>query len=318
MGSDLGPPLAFVSIDPDSGNERIVPILGRLFVGRECAGIDRSHRLVLDDPEISRTHVEIRLAPDQDSAYLVDTSTNGTRLNGVQIERAAPVSLHPGDRILVGDTEVEFRSGQFLGRGRHNARKTMRRVSTRQLAMVVGDIIGYSTISQYTDDAVLLRSVDQLFEAIRAVLAEYSGTLNNYVGDAVFAVWEAQGHPDASRQALRFAVAAARRVGELAPSLPLRDPESRPVHMGWGVTLGHAAVGSLTGMMVPVLGDATNVAFRIAELAGRAGRAEILATAGIVDATGDEFVFGEPLAVPIKGRTGKETVFGVRGAVAPS
>lgn len=316
MGSELGPPLAFVSIDPDSGREHIVPVLGRLFVGRECAGIDRSHRLVLDDPEISRTHVEIRLAPDQDSAYLVDTSTNGTRLNGVQIERAAPVLLHPGDRILVGNTEVEFRSGQFLGLRRHNARETMRRVSTRELAMVVGDIIAYSTISQYTDDAVLLRSIDQLFEAIRVVLAEYSGTLNNYVGDAVFAVWEAHGHPDAPGQALRFALAAARRIGELAPSLPLRDPKGRPVRMGWGVTLGHAAVGSLTGMMMPVLGDVTNVAFRIAELAGRGGRTEILATASIVDATDEEFVFGEPMAVPIKGRTGTETVFGVRGPIA--
>ncbi len=54
----------------------------RLFVGRECAGIRASRRLVIPDPEISRTHLEIRLHAEADQAFVIDTSSNGTLLNG--------------------------------------------------------------------------------------------------------------------------------------------------------------------------------------------------------------------------------------------
>lgn len=38
-----------------------VPIAGRLFVGRECAGVDEPHRLLFDDDKVSRQHCEIRI-----------------------------------------------------------------------------------------------------------------------------------------------------------------------------------------------------------------------------------------------------------------
>ena len=60
--------------------------------------------LVLRDPGISRLHAEIR--QEESGFYVVDLgSTNGTALNGLKVDRAR---LEPGDRIVIGTTEMTF------------------------------------------------------------------------------------------------------------------------------------------------------------------------------------------------------------------
>src|ERR1700751_4566689 len=92
-----------------NGGEQSVPIFYQLFVGRRCCGIEEQRRLVIDDPNISRNHLEIRLDVATDRAYLIDTSTNGTLLNGMPLERAVQVPIKPGDQITMGDIVLIFR-----------------------------------------------------------------------------------------------------------------------------------------------------------------------------------------------------------------
>src|ERR671939_2088055 len=86
-----------------NGADVSVPIFDQLFVGRQCRGIEEQRRLVIPDPNISRNHLELRLDVITDRAYLIDTSTNGTLLNGMPLERAVQVPIKPDDRISVGD-----------------------------------------------------------------------------------------------------------------------------------------------------------------------------------------------------------------------
>ena len=96
QGGQPDEPLAYLVVD-HGGPERSVPIFDQLFVGRECVGISELRRLVINDPEISRTHLEIRLDAAGDQAFVIDTSSNGTSLNGVRLERAVPLQIRPGD-----------------------------------------------------------------------------------------------------------------------------------------------------------------------------------------------------------------------------
>ena len=52
---------AHVLLYPGTAEERKVEVKDRLYVGRECAGIDDDHRLLIDGPDVSRNHFEIRL-----------------------------------------------------------------------------------------------------------------------------------------------------------------------------------------------------------------------------------------------------------------
>jgi adenylate cyclase len=293
---------------PDRTERRSTPIYDWLIVGRECPGIDERHRLRIDDPAVSRTHAELRLDFDRDQAWLIDHSTNGTRLNGRRIERSLAVRIRPGDRVRLGQAELQFLSARFAteaGTGWHQAvldQRTMREVTATDMVMVVGDIVSFSTIAENTDDIVLLENVDRLYAGLREILSRHHGTLSNYVGDAFFATWETDAIPDAARAAVTFAIDAADLVRQLAPGLDLRDPGGGPVHMGWGIALGPAAVSMLTGMLVTVLGDTTNVAFRLSGIAGRDGWPDVLVTDAVHQATAASFVFTKPSAIQVKGR----------------
>jgi adenylate cyclase len=295
---------------PDSIDRRSTPIYDWLMVGRECSGVDERHRLVIDDPAVSRTHLEFRLDFELDQAWLTDRSTNGTRLNGRRIERSVPVRIMPGDRVRLGQAELEFRSERFAataavgGQAAVEGRGTVRQMTVvEEMVMVVGDIVGFSTIAENTGDLVLLENVDRLYAGLQQILSGHHGTLSNYMGDAFFATWEAAAVPDAALAALTFAVEAAEAVPRIASGLELRDPGGGPVRMGWGVARGPAAVSLITGMLVTVLGDTTNVAFRLSGLAGRDGQPDVLVTDAVYQATADSrFAFTEPSAIQVKGR----------------
>ena len=87
--------------DP-AGNERIVPLAqdARLLVGR---GPDCDLRL--EDPDLSRDHAEIRMAPE--GATLEDlASKNGVTVNGEGWTGPGP--LHHGDVICLGGSEAWY------------------------------------------------------------------------------------------------------------------------------------------------------------------------------------------------------------------
>jgi adenylate cyclase len=293
------------------GGEHSVPIFDQLFVGRECAGIDEQRRLVILDPGISRNHLEIRLDPATDRAFLIDTSTNGTLLNGMLLERAVQVPLRPNDQIRIGDVALTFRSDRFNAAGSTGTNPTLTRIIEETMVMVVGDITNYSMISEVTDNRVIAQSLNYLWHELRHVLRAHRGTLNHYAGDALYAVWELRTIPKADELAIDFALAANQKVEELAPTLPLRGPDCSPIRMGWGVVQGRAAIAAMTRTVAAVIGDATNVAFRLAGIAGRAGRPAVMVTAGVHAVVEAQYLWGHAEQVEIKGRRGLETVFPV-------
>jgi adenylate cyclase len=298
------------------GDQRSVPIFDQLFVGRECAGIAEHRRLVIRDPGISRNHLEIRLDAASDQAFIIDNSTNGTLLNGMRLERAVPEPVRPNDQIRVGDVSFTFRSDRFTAVRKSSLKSTEARIFRRTMVMVVGDITNYSTISEVTDSTVIAQSLSYLWHELGSILREHRGTLNHYAGDALYAVWDLSEVPDANGLAIDFALAANAKVEELAPSLPLRDPNGLPIRMGWGVVQGMAAIAAMTRTVEAVIGDATNVAFRLSGIAGRDGRAAVMVTEAVHTAAGAPYVWGQPEQVAIKGRSHAETVFPVVGRSA--
>ncbi len=317
-GAGLIPAVLIVS--PGRDDERAVPVYDRLFAGRECSGVDEGHRLLIHDRTISRTHLELRLDFDRDEAWLTDHSSNGTRLNGRRVERFVPVRMRPGDRVLLGSTELEFRSPRFTGGEQRKAMTldgmtTLHQAVVTEMVMVVGDVLSFSTIAENTDDQVLMTDIERLFARLRVILGKHHGTLTNYAGDAFFATWEAdptKGIGPAARSAVAFALEAAAAVPLVAETLELRDPEGGPVRMGWGVSSGRAAVSGKNGPLMTVLGDATNVAFRLSGIADRQGWPAVLVTASVSQAaesqaaagraSGAVFVFSPLPAVTVKGR----------------
>jgi adenylate cyclase len=311
-------PFGFVTVDPEGPDKTVKPLIERLFVGRECIGVDDQHKILLQgDPAISRNHFEIRIDPETSHAVVVDTSSNGVRLNGVRIERAAPVPLSDGDEIQVGSRKLHFslhRQGATVRPERHAELSTFTASTAMTMVMIVGDLINYSTVSEQVDPDTLARSIHVLYQRLRQLLTEHRGTLVDYVGDAFFASWELDSDPVAVDHALSFALAAEVVVRECTPSLDIHYADGTPMGMGWAATLGPVMMSLMPGSVVMVIGDAVNVGFRIAALAGRQGRPSVLAAQSVRDAAGTSFSFGTGETVLVKGRVGEETIYGVSRA----
>jgi class 3 adenylate cyclase len=305
-------PHAWVVVAPATEDERVVPLDGRLLVGRECAGVEPSRCLIIDDPSISRDHLELRSDPGR-SSLLVDSSTNGTWLNGRRVERGEPISLADGDCIQLAGHELVFhvRSGAA---GAGEARRTVLRVDVLHMAIVVGDVVGYTALTEAHGVRDVAELSDDLFDAIRRLLPSHGGTVVNYVGDAILTAWDVDRDAAAVERAIRFALAADELVRDRAPALRLRGPHGEPLRMGWAVTLGEAAAGHPSATHQTVHGDAVNLAFRLSGLAARDGLPPVLVTSDAATAAPGAARYGDPRELRVKGRTAPARAVGAERA----
>ncbi|MDQ4148609.1 MAG: DUF3662 domain-containing protein [Actinomycetota bacterium] len=105
------------AVEEDLGAEHKLVLLGdgegkewRLDREGVTLGRSSSNEVVINDPNVSRSHAQVVLRDDE--WWVIDLgSTNGTLVNGMLIKERR---LVPGDRIKLGATELEF---QEVGSG---------------------------------------------------------------------------------------------------------------------------------------------------------------------------------------------------------
>jgi DNA-binding SARP family transcriptional activator len=125
-GLATGASEAWIVVNPHTGSEWVIELDDLLLVGRDCARVDPTRRVVLDDPTVSREHLELRRS-EEGIITLVDLSTNGTTVNGRHIDPGEPTAVSDGDSIDLGDARLVVRvSGKGDGGG-DAARTTLRR-----------------------------------------------------------------------------------------------------------------------------------------------------------------------------------------------
>ena len=68
-------------------------------------GRSRDCDCVLNDPNVSRRHAELRRGSTGDWQIVDLGSTNGVKVNGRQVDRSR---LSPGDEVVLGTTRFTF------------------------------------------------------------------------------------------------------------------------------------------------------------------------------------------------------------------
>src|SRR5207302_2585384 len=137
---------------------------------------------------VSRDHCQILLDADGRGATLVDTSTNGTRLNGMLVERSVPIPLGGGDVVSVGAWSLTARIAAPAAAA-FDPNLTMRQIDEGRVCVVCGDLLDYTTLTEMYGGQVVFVAMHVLFDRLRALLRVHHGTLYDYVGDAFLAIW---------------------------------------------------------------------------------------------------------------------------------
>ena len=148
--------------------------------------------LVLDVPGISRSHA--MLQPGPGGGYLLADlrSTNGTYLNGLRLEQAVP--LRDGDKIELGEVTLIYRCQQTPGQAPDSGATSVQ-IHSGSCWLLLLDLIGHTTHTHNVGAEAATADFKRWLELIRPVLMRSGGTINAYLGDAVFAYWREDRHP---------------------------------------------------------------------------------------------------------------------------
>ena len=137
------------------------------------------------------------------------------------------------------------------------------------VTVVMSDIRGYTTIAEHADPSSLVRQLNRHRAEMNRAILGCGGTVMQYIGDAVMAVF---GAPQASRDHADRALdaAVAMHLGQRAVNLEWEAAGLPPFDLGIGLSTGDVAaafLGSEERAEYTVIGDAVNLCQRLQQFA---------------------------------------------------
>lgn len=217
----------------------------------------RKNRVEMEDPTVSREHATIE---NVGGAFYLRPESKSTQtfVNGEAIE--ALRALTDGDLIQIGQQVLRFRSCRAAAR--------TRALIPREATILFSDIWNYSTLAEGRPLEETISQLNDFYRAMGKVILAHGGVLMTYLGDALMAVFGAEGPTE---EAPIQAVRAGLEMHTVLEELNKRYlGEAKPVmRIGVGINTGEVMVGDVgfTGCReFAAVGDATNLAARIEKL----------------------------------------------------
>jgi adenylate cyclase len=181
------------------------------------------------------------------------------------------------------------------------------------ITVLYADIRGFTTMSEQMEARDVVQMLKEFFTAMSAVIFEFGGTVDKFIGDCVMALF---GAPVTSSTSARDGLQAAIRMQRQMELVNLsRARRGAPVfHIGIGLHCGPAVVGNLGSdnrVQYTAIGDTVNVASRLVD---KARRSQIIVSDDIRAAIPELQSFDPLGEVELKGRTTKMTIYSARWA----
>lgn len=171
----------------------------------------------------------------------------------------------------------------------------------KQVTVLFVDVSGFTALSEQLDPEDVHRLMTRAFELMLAQVHQYEGTVNQFLGDGIMALFGAPiAHEDHARRAVHAALGIRRALGEYQGELQRRRRISFAIRQG--LNTGLVVVGSIGSdlrMDYTAIGDTTNVAARLQQVADRGRIVVSEATHRLVDG----YFYTRPLGeLALKGR----------------
>ena len=130
----------------------------------------------------------------------------------------------------------------------------------RNITAMFADVRGFTAFSEYLQPEDLMRIVNRYLGAASDAINAQGGIVDQYLGDAITAVWNTQLNQQEDH-ALRAVLAAQAILAEVQALHDVVDPDHR-LHFGIGVHTGHSVLGMVGGanrIEFAALGEAPDV-----------------------------------------------------------
>jgi class 3 adenylate cyclase len=300
----------------DNRQTQQLEIVDKVFIGRSCKGVDPQKRILVQDEQVSRDHAVISRRAEQ--LQITDRSKNGTWVNGIRLAAGASSNLGDGDTIRLGEfflrvfypeNVTDVTDAGILTDGT--------RVTPTEIIVtnVVADVREFTTFSQENASSDVYALMKEIFDTFSAIVYNFKGTIKDYAGDAVYAFWDHAIEPIRTQAVLacQAAIKQTQTINEIRTKLSGKNIASDNLQMGWGITTGKVTMshyGSRAADLA-LVGDCTNLAFRLSGLANKQLSEKIVICSQTAELIRNDLKIKDLGNVEIKGRTGKEHVFGL-------
>ena len=201
--------------------------------------------------------------------YLIDLgSRNGSFVNGRRV--SIPVTLRNGDRVIFGQTEMEFynpTASRQLDRVHDtNSEDFTATLTVRSLiSVMVMDIRDFTVLTRQLDETILSEVIGGWFRKAGQIIRQHGSWVDKYIGDAIMAVWFHKPNGVSSEEMMMICEALS-QLHKATDELSSRYPLPFPLRVGAGINTGYAMVGnsgSSDRSDYTALGDTVNAAFRL-------------------------------------------------------
>lgn len=139
----------------------------------------------------------------------------------------------------------------------------------RQVTVLFADTAGFTALAEKLDPEEVHQILDRCFELITGAVHRFEGTINQYTGDGVMALFGAPiAHEDGPRRAVHAALAIQQALRDF--SQELQTQRGFGLQMRIGLNTGLVVVGKIGDdlrMDYTAVGDTTNLAARMQQLA---------------------------------------------------
>jgi len=184
--------------------------------------------------------------------------------------------------------------------------------SKREVTVLMSDLRGYTRFAEHGDPAGVMAVLNDYLGHMAEIVIAHGGTINEFIGDAIFAVFGAPvEHADHAERAAATALAMQRANDALNRANAERG---RPVfEMGIGLHTGEAVVGNIGSEQrtkYAVVGAAVNLAARVE---GCTVGGQILMTAATAERLAGLAETVPPISVELKGLTAPVALHELRG-----
>src|SRR5262249_14751286 len=171
----------------------------------------------------------------------------------------------------------------------------------KQVTVLFVDVSGFTSLAARLDPEDVHTLMTRAFEIMLAEVHRYEGTVNQFLGDGIMALFGAPiAHEDHARRAVHAALAIQAALGEYRAELKQRRDVEFQVRQG--LNTGLVVVGSIGSdlrMDYTAVGDTTNVAAR---LLGVASPGQIVISEAVQRAAGGYFETEALGALQLKGK----------------
>ncbi len=173
------------------------------------------------------------------------------------------------------------------------------------VAVLFIDVVGYTKMAAALPPYDVLHLLNRFFNRTGGIVAENAGVIDNYMGDAVLALFGLHDEPDAVLSAIRAGVGALEAARDLSEHIERVYRMSFQVRVG--VDFGDAIfglVGTGDSARETVIGDVVNVASRL-ESANKDTGTDMLVSDAVYELTASDVAYGKRFELDLRGKAGQ-------------